>query len=302
MEKLAGKCTIFKHPLLKITNGLHGQGVVSTNRIPMGSILLIESGLFNVHKSLGGEGMTDMINKHRNDPYFRDIFDNLCFNDNAKHFYDSSDIDVQRFIINSFGGDIYPFLSKINHGFPTNIAVFRSFGDANESVPSKVIVIATDDIKESDELCFDYFNIANITVTDESFDAFAMNRKIHSDIEIEQNIYDDFIAADGKYNYINSQTLLFTRAYKGFFKRIVNDIYLNGISHSVHFAEIDQHRICERKRLIKNEMFSDAELFAKIAQSNMEANEYNDIIQSFESNLSSASIQLRQLLQRYHLN
>eukprot|EP01084_Bolivina_argentea_P075505 136881_1 len=304
------KYTEFCHPSLQINNGIHGEGVIATNYIPMGSILLVECGLFNIQKTPTGKDIMDFINKHKQDESIKNVMDTLYYNDNAKRLYDSDDIDVQRFIINSVGGDIFPILSKINHGYPTNIVIFRSPThsknmEINNDLRNKAIVVAIDDINKSDELFYDYFNIMNVTNIDNSLEMFKMNKTIH-DIDIDKDIYNDFVALDGKYNFINSQTITDKKEYKTMFLRIVNDICLNGICSSGCFVEIDKQRICKRKQEIKEKIFrmefsmqhsKHGGFFSQIAQTSIDHTKYNAIIESVQSELTLR--QLRKLFSIY---
>ncbi len=49
-----------------------------------------------------------------------------------------------------------------------------------------------------------------------------MNKLIHN-IDIDKDICNDFIALNGKYNFINSPTITDKNEYKTMFMRIVND-------------------------------------------------------------------------------
>ena len=66
--------------------------------------------------------------------------------------------DVARFYTNAIGNCLYGLLSKINHGFPTNIAMSTRICDDDTST-ERAVVFATKDLHSAEELQFDYFGI-----------------------------------------------------------------------------------------------------------------------------------------------
>ena len=291
--------TEFCHPSIKIGKGIHGEGVIATNDIPMGSILLIESGLYNIKTIPNLSEIEYKTNKYKNNNKIRKILDNLMYNNNAKYLYNSNDIDVQRFIINSVGGDLYPIISKINHGLPTNIVIFHSpthkykYSWLNNEI-GKMIAVATDDIKESNELFYDYFNIIS-SERDLMFkqEMFRISKQIHN-ININDDIYSKFLKLRGDYNYYNKPTQINDPLYIEMFIQIINELYLNGICNSGCFNEINTDRISQRKQEIKNKIFKMefsmqkqefGGFFSQIAQSNINPNLYNEFIDTFDDTL-----------------
>ena len=301
MATKLSKYTKYIHPCISIAKGIHGNGLICADKISMGSILLIENGIFNIKTTPSNQDIERIINQHRNDPDIRDVLDTMYYTDTAKIEYDTDDIDIQRYIINSVGGDLFPMISKMNHGYPTNVAIFRSNGSDHAQNENQKIVIATDDLIQGQELVFDYFNIVTVTNIDDSLERFEKNRRIHN-FKIDQSILDDFVALDGRYNYLNVQTITDGKSYKRMFDRIVNDIYLNGIFPSGHLAEIDELRIDERKRNLKDLIFDIQRLFydAYVAGSRLNKfdseniGQYNDMINA--DNLFRDKDKLLQLL------
>lgn len=251
MTSTLSKFTKYLHPKLTIGKGIHGNGLICNDFISMGSILVIESGIFNMQNTPNDQEMESLVNRNKNDADIRKVFDTLYYNNSVKSFYNTDDIDIQRYILNCIGGDIFPITSIMNHGYPTNCVHFRGRSDYARN---QRIIFATDDINKNDEIVFDYFNIVSITNTDDSLDRFNDNRKIHN-FEIDQSILDDFVAKTGKYNYINAHSITDEKNYRAYFNRVVKDIYLNGIFSTGHLPEVDENRIDKTKSTIKEIMF-----------------------------------------------
>ena len=58
---------------------------------------------------------------------------------------------VAKLVSNALNHVVYPKISKINHGYPTNIALVPVQGGSNE-----MMVVATDDIPVGAEIQYDY--------------------------------------------------------------------------------------------------------------------------------------------------
>eukprot|EP01083_Nonionella_stella_P317511 1156510_1 len=302
--------TKFMHPSIAVGKGVHGEGVICTQDIPMGSILLIEDGLYNIHKTPTKNVIEWKTKLYRQKQEVRTILDTFYHSDKAKQLYDSDDIDIQRFIINSVGGDLYPMLSKINHGYPTNIVIMRSpthhrfYSKWIKKI--KTIAIATDDLSKDDELFYDYFNIINTNhVVDMT--EFNINQELHN-IHIDPRIYNDFVNSHGQYSFEYRPNSVNDPYYHQMVNVIFDKIYLNGICSSGCFKETDMNRICQRKQEIKEKIFKMeyamqhqkyGGVFSQIAESKKDPAMYNEIIGQIESQMSSQ--QLRDLFHLYDI-
>lgn len=150
-----------------------GDGVFVTKNviIPMGSVLVVEEPLaYLPGQSL--QAIVEWLDKLRKE----DIDKNTCSNTKSleslfispnhlnvvrmtanrmKDRFSKCQLnDVARFYSNAIGDCLFGFVSKFNHGFPTNIVM--SF--INLPIP-RMVVFATKDLHFGEELQFDYFGI-----------------------------------------------------------------------------------------------------------------------------------------------
>ena len=145
----------------------------------MGSVLVVEDPLADISKLNGSttnqfQGIAECMSALRQ----MDIIENTSANTVAldslfiapnylqmsmgaamlsQRIHESEIKDVARFASNSLGDYMYGFVSKINHGYPTNVALSNVIVD--EEKTSRICVFATKHLSPGEELQYDYFGI-----------------------------------------------------------------------------------------------------------------------------------------------
>ena len=165
------KYTSFVHPALMIAEiEGKGEGIITTKPIKFGQVLMVDSPLLGQFiKTNDIQAMLEFINKIRSGRYPKEqnLFDQMITSNKTMKVIkqvigtkyptitDQQWLDIARVAMNDYSGFLFPAMSKINHGFPTNVLECLSpTGEHN-----KIIIIATDDIKVGEELQYDYFGL-----------------------------------------------------------------------------------------------------------------------------------------------
>ena len=274
----------FIHHSIEVNTGIHGHGLIAKEFIPMGTVIMIENPWlnfkhnpiisFNNNEYMEDDQLKQFFNDLEKHSYLKDFYDTFPCNNAFKS--DKKSINESKFIQNEYGGSIYGYLLKLNHGYPTNIVIFGgdecniiNDNDNNDDIlyNDKILVMTSNDINKGDELLYDYFN-----VSDQSMDYNLAN--MH-EIIIDDHIRDFLHKYNGKVNneYLNENEL-------------VNDIELiheNRISHSnIWFIPNEDKIIGQRKYIIKRMIGTgiseNYNLFRNIAHNIWNVNDWNNKI------------------------
>ncbi len=150
-----------------------GVFVCGRSMIPMGSVLMVEDPLLDISKSCNlnqsatalrfetiAESMallkrSDMVSRKQLDAMFISadhLRESLRIALSLRRLHESEIKDVARFYSNAMHRHLFCFASKMNHGYPTNVAL------TNSDIP-RITVFATKDLCHGEELQYDYFGI-----------------------------------------------------------------------------------------------------------------------------------------------
>ena len=141
-----------------------GQGMITTEEIKAGEVLIYEKPLLNARLGKGTAGLqmfVDYLLQPENE-MVRMSMDELHSSSTVEQVFTTQNEWYQdlepmqqkyaaKIMTNEINHFVYPKISKINHGYATNIALVPVQGDSNQ-----MMVVATDDVPVGAEIQYDY--------------------------------------------------------------------------------------------------------------------------------------------------